>query len=110
MVKETQYKMKQLIQELHENKHIDNMTKKWLFQAPSPISLRFLCFVTLRNEIFRKGILLQMARHTPRIPIFYTLTKIHKTTLVGRPIISGCDGPTEKISAFRDRLLQPAIA
>ena len=28
-----------------------------------PISLRFLCFVTLRNEIFRKGILLQMARH-----------------------------------------------
>ena len=31
-----------------------------------PISLRFLCFVTLRNEIFRKGILLQMARHTYR--------------------------------------------
>ena len=29
-----------------------------------PISLRFLCFVTLRNELFRKGILLQMARHT----------------------------------------------
>ena len=24
-----------------------------------------------------------------------------------RPIISGCDGPTERISAFLDRLLQP---
>ena len=26
---------------------------------------------------------------------------------VGRPIISGCDGPTEKISSFVDTLLQP---
>ena len=75
MVKETQYKVKQLIQELHENKNIDDMTKKWLSQTPSP----------------------------PRIPIFYTLTKIHKPTPVGRPVISGCDG----ISAFLDRLLQP---
>ena len=29
MVKETQYKVKQLIQELHENKNIDDMTKKF---------------------------------------------------------------------------------
>ena len=55
------------------------MTKKWLFQTPS----------------------------LPRIPIFYTLTKIHKPTSVGRPIISGCDGPTERISPLLDRLLQP---
>ena len=55
------------------------MTKKWLFQTPSP----------------------------PRIPIFYTVTKIHKPTSVGRPIISGCDRPTERISPFLDRLLQP---
>ena len=39
--------------------------------------------------------------------MFYTLTKIHKPTLVGRPVISGCDGPTESLSAFVDRLLQP---
>ena len=32
---------------------------------------------------------------------------IHKPTTVGRPIISGCDGPTERISAFVDKLLQP---
>ena len=39
--------------------------------------------------------------------MFYTLTKIHKPTPVGRPIISGCDGPTERLSAFVDELLQP---
>ena len=55
------------------------MTKKCLCQTPNP----------------------------PRIPLFYTLTKIHKPTPVGRPIISGCDGPTEKLSAFIDKLLQP---
>ena len=43
----------------------------------------------------------------PRIPVFYTLTKIHKPTLVGKPIISGCDGPTERLSSFVDKLLQP---
>ena len=43
----------------------------------------------------------------PRIPIFYTLTKIHKLTPVGRPIISGYDGPTEKLSCFVDKILQP---
>ena len=55
------------------------MTRKWLLQTSNP----------------------------PRIPEFYTLTKIHKPTLVGRPIISGCDGPTERISSFFDTLLQP---
>ena len=40
------------------------------------------------------------------LPEFYTLTKIHKPTLVGRPIISVC-GPTERLSSFVDTLLQP---
>jgi len=39
--------------------------------------------------------------------VFYTLTKIHKPTPVGRPIISGCDGLTERLFAFVDKLLQP---
>jgi len=55
------------------------MTEKWLSLTPTP----------------------------PRTPGFYTLTKIHKPTLVGRPITSGCDGPTECISSFVDRLVQP---
>ena len=43
----------------------------------------------------------------PRIREFYNLTKIHKPTLVGRPIISGCDGPTERLSSSVDKLLHP---
>ena len=79
MVNTTQTKVNQIIDKLHRGKHIDDMTKKWLAQTSSP----------------------------PRIPVFYTLTKIHKPDPVGRPIISGCDGPTEKISSFVDTLLQP---
>ena len=37
----------------------------------------------------------------------FTLSKIHKPAPVGRPIISGCSGPTERISAFVDHLIQP---
>ena len=68
-----------LISRLHQGEHIDDMTNKWFVHTPNP----------------------------PRIPILYTLTKIHKPKLVGRPIISGCDGPTERISSFVDTLLQP---
>nr|XP_058942951.1 uncharacterized protein LOC131771192 [Pocillopora verrucosa] len=79
MVTDTLKKVNELIAQLHNGKHIDDMTKKWLSQTPNP----------------------------PRIPIFYTLTKIHKPLPVGRPIISGCEGPTERISSFVDHLLQP---
>ena len=50
---------------------------------------------------------LSLTPNPPRIPVFYTLTKIHKPNPVGRPIISGCEGPTERISPFVDHLLQP---
>ena len=43
----------------------------------------------------------------PHIPEVYTLTKIHKKTPVGRPIVSGSSGPTERNSSFVDSLLQP---
>ena len=79
VVKETHSKVLRLITDLHRENHIDDMTRKWLSQTPNP----------------------------PRIPEFYTLTKIHKPTITGRPIISGCDGPTERISSFVDTLLQP---
>ena len=79
MVTETLQKAKEIISQLHNDKYIDDVTKKWLSQTPT----------------------------SPIIPIFYTLTKIHKPKPVGRPIISGCDGPTERISSFVDHLLQP---
>ena len=79
MVKGSHNKVLHLIADLHRENHIDDMTKKWLSQTPNP----------------------------PRIPESYTLTKIHKPTITARPIISGCDGPTERISSFVDTLLQP---
>ena len=79
MVSQTLQRVNEVITQLHKGNHIDDMTKKWLSQTPNQ----------------------------PRIPIFYTLTKIHKPKPVGRPIISGCEGPTEKISSFVDSLLQP---
>ena len=79
MVVETSKRVKKLIDKLYKEKHIDEMTRRWLSLTPNP----------------------------PRIPQFYTLTKIHKPTPVGRPIISGYEGPTERISSFVDSLLQP---
>ena len=79
MVEETFQKVKQITEELYQGGYIDEMTVKWLSQTPNP----------------------------PKVPVFYTLTKIHKPTSVGRPIISGNDGPTERISVFVDNILQP---
>ena len=79
MVVETNRKVTQLINKLYGRNQIDEMTKKWLCQTQNP----------------------------PRIPVFYTLTKIHKPVRTDRPIISGREGPTEKLSAFVDKRLQP---
>ena len=54
MVKDTSQRVKHLINTLHNEGFIDEMTVKWFNQTPDP----------------------------PRIPVFYTLTKIHKPTLV----------------------------
>ena len=69
MVEETSARVERLITELHHNDHIDAMTRKWLSQTANPL----------------------------HIPEFYTLTGFHKAKPVGRPIISGCGGPTECI-------------
>ena len=82
MVRDTFQRVEHLINSLRQAGYIDEMTAKWFNQTPDP----------------------------PRIQMFYTLTKIHKPTLVGRPIISGCDDPTERLSSFPsgvDKVLQP---
>ena len=55
MVEETSLKVQQLITVLHNEHHINKMTEKWLCQTPN----------------------------SPRIPVFYTLRKIHKLTWAG---------------------------
>ena len=68
----TSQRVNELVTQMHKNNFIDDMTRKWFYQTRNP----------------------------PIIPIFYTLTKIHKPNPVGRPIISGCEGPTERLSFF----------
>ena len=77
-MQDTARKVKELVNKLYRSGHIDLMTHKWL-----TISLK-----------------------QPRIPEFYTLTKIHKKTPVSRPIVSSSSGPTERISRLVDSLLQ----
>ena len=72
MVEATCQKVQQITEELYQENYIDEMTVEWLSQTPNP----------------------------PRVPVFYTLTKIHKPSPVGRSIVTGNDGPTERISAF----------
>ena len=79
MVVEMSLRVQQLVKELQEHNYIDDTTNKWFCQTPNP----------------------------PRTPVFHTLTNIHKPAPVGRPIISGCDGLTERLSSFLDKLFQP---
>jgi len=75
MAEDTSRKVQQLIAVLHNEHHINEMTEKWLCQTPN----------------------------LPRIPVFYTLTKIQKPTWE----TLGVSSPTEKLSAFVAILLQP---
>ena len=79
IVSQTAVKVKTIVNTMFANGHIDKMTYKWLNSGQNP----------------------------PRIPEFYTVTTIHQSTPVGRPIVSGSGGPTERISSFVDSLLQP---
>ena len=56
-----------------------------------------------------RGALLQPEK--TKISVFYHLPKVHKNkhNPPGRPIISGCGGPTEKLSKLVDHWLQPLV-
>ena len=78
LLQQTSQRVKQITRQLRQGGNIDDITVKWISQTPNP----------------------------PTVTVFYTLTKIHKPTPIGRPITSRNDGPTERISAFVDSLLQ----
>ena len=43
----------------------------------------------------------------PRTPLFYFLPKIHKPNNPPRPIISGCDSPTDRMYKYLTQVFQP---
>ena len=67
IVLDTARKVNAMVKKLFSSGNIDKMTYKWL------------TIIGLKQ---------------PRIPEFYTLTKTHKKTHVGKPIVSGSSGPT----------------
>ena len=44
-----------------------------------------------------------------RKPTLYLLPKVHKPDVPGRPIISGCEGPTVRLSEYVDVYLKPLV-
>jgi hypothetical protein len=46
-------------------------------------------------------------KHPTRTPLFYHLPKIHKVGNPPRPIISGCDSPTDNISKYLTKIFNP---
>ncbi|CAG2212665.1 unnamed protein product [Mytilus edulis] len=73
---------------------------------------RTLLSLLSKNEI-NQDIYNFLQVEEPRTPQFYLLPKIHKTFVngspPGRPIISGNNGPTEKISSFVDEHIKPFV-
>ena len=68
-----------LVREMMEANHINKETRKYL----TPLA--------------------------PRTARFYHLPKIHKPSIPGRPIVSSCGAPTERISEFVDYHLRPLV-
>ena len=61
------------------------------------------CYV---SKLLNYGLLSCFVKHLTRL-VHQCSTRLQKfTTPGGRPIISGCDGPTERLSAFVGKLLQ----
>ncbi len=52
---------------------------------------------------------IHVAPKNPRTARFYHLPKIHKAGHPGRPIVSSCGAPTERISEFVDHHLKPLV-
>lgn len=46
-------------------------------------------------------------KRPPRTPLFYFLPKIHKPNNPPRPIISGCDSPTDRLSNYISKIINP---
>ena len=73
----------------------------------------FLTHLLAKNLITEKCYEFLEPSMAPRTPIFYLLPKIHKPMIhdltPGRPIVSGCGSPTEKISQFLDYYLKPIV-
>ena len=63
----------------------------------------------LRNDEIAQSVYCSLVPKDCKTPAFYFLPKIHKQNIMGRPIISGNNSPTEKISAFVDEHIKQFV-
>ena len=69
----------------------------------------FLDDLKLQKTIDKQTHTFFIPHQPPRTPLFYMNPKIHKPNTPGRPIILGCDSPTEKLSIYIDHLFKPLV-
>ena len=69
----------------------------------------FLTFLYTKKLITEQCFDFLQPQHTVRTPVFYLLPKIHKQSTPGRPIISGCNSPTERLSKYLNHYLKPIV-
>ena len=48
----------------------------------------------------------QLPPRNTRLPLLFGLTKIHNSNCPLRPIVSGCDDPTDRLSAYITHFIQ----
>ena len=63
----------------------------------------------LRNDEIAQSVYRNLVPKDCKTPAFYFLPTIHKQKITGRPIISGNNCPTEKISAFIDEHIKQFV-
>ena len=92
----------------------DKVYEKLDTDPTKPLARAINQFVTEANKIgciddITKKYLLFQEAEMPRTQQMYFLKKIHKGPTEVRPICSGCGGPTERLSAVVDKVLQPFV-
>ena len=90
-----------------EHYRIDNVCQT---QNHNELIVKFLDCMLIAEEITTQTYE-YLANLKPRTPLLYTQPKIHKGVLPPpcRPIVSGNDSPSERISAFVDFFLKPIV-
>ena len=69
----------------------------------------YLDYLRTFNIIDHKTIDSLYPPNPPRTPLFYFLPKLHKEGIPPRPILSGCDSPTDRISNYVSHFLEPLV-
>ena len=63
-------------------------------------------FKSVSKDKLPEKVITELNTSHSRTPVFYGLPKDHKPFVTLRPVISGCEEPTEKVSSLLKRILK----